>query len=757
MGGGRGIGGKGGGHGGGKGEGSWGASNANIARMLQSLQQQNARQQQLLQALGDGTVLAGTAGVRAHRGETVGSGGGSSTKGGGRRGAFRGNWGGNDARPGDWTCRHCGAFPCFARASHCFRCRAPRRGGPAADGQRAAGGGGRLTAATGGEVYLGPLGANGNRPLLGGRGNGIASADKCPTQRVPGASQAAKAEEERQRRNPEDTLQARAGRPTAAAAAAAAPPVASPPRRTAPAPIATRNSWAALTEEEQGQESDGDMDIERHDEEDDEGDEGHEDFDDGMGNGRTDGDDGEEEEPTEAELKQRWIAHCAVVRRLERDGQPLPPGMLATVKAQRDAAERRWKAAKTPHPLHKRLRWAEADVRAAESKERTRRQELEDHLLQVDLRTKEIKARLEVDEARTARKRAALAELQREAGMGGRSSIEKAARDAVTGIGSDIAPAPSAIIERLGESDEGLRCDLQLLSTSLGKVEHVLRQAAEEELKADAQEQHQGSPQTRHQHRQQPARFDISDSSTAGGGRDNSDTRKADGGGACKHRRLDESADDVAGAATRWTKPAANAPWRKNVSSTEAVADARKMLQEKCLTDGTGGGGGTSSAETNDLALAERRAEEESLRQQSEALQRQRQLSEDPTQWQAEEEQRRKREEQRQEELRRHQNAIASAAAEAAAEEARKKAEVWANMSPEERAMATKALEQQLAVGAHVFGTTTASHAAGLVHQTHVHEVAQVHQANQEAEIQMLMAMSPEEFSRWDQERQSLV
>ncbi len=749
MGGGRGASGKGGGHAGGKGKGSW---DTNIARVLQSLQQQNAQQQQLLRALGDGSMLAGATEQRAFRGEGAGNGIGGGSKGGGKRGPNNGNWGSTDARPGDWTCAQCGAFPCFARASHCFKCRAPRRGGAAAVGPRAARGG-RITDAASGETYLGPVGANGSRPLLGGRGGGTASADRCPTQRVPGASRAAKTEEERRRRNDEGAQHARAERPPEPGAAAATSPTATLPRHSPPAPIATRNSWAALTEEEQ--ESDGDMDVERCDDVDDDGAEDHGGA---MGNrGAEDGD--EEEEPTEAELRQRWIAHCAVVRRLEKDGQPLPPGMLATVKAQRDAAERRWKAAKTPHPLHKRLRWAEADLRTAESKERARRQELEDYLQQVDERTKQIKARLEIDEARTARKREALAELQREAGLGNRPLIEQAARCAATGIGTDIAPALTAIIERLGEADEGLRCDLQLLSTSLGRVEGILREAAEEDLKADAQRQNQGQPQSHHLHHQQyPARFDISsDTSAACGGEDDGDDREADGDGGRKHRRVDGGATCNASAAPRWTKPAENAPWRKNTPSTEAVANARKLLQESGVVSGDGGGGGTSSAATNDLAVAERRAQEESLRQQQEALQRQQQLAEDPSLAQAEEERRRQREVQRQEELRRHQDAIAKAAAEAAAEEARKKEEIWANMSAEQRAMAVKALEQQSAVGAHVFGTQTASHAAGLVHQTHVHEVAQGHMANQEAEIQMLMAMSPEEFNRWDQERQSLV
>ncbi len=751
MGGGRGASGKGGSgsNGSGKGHGRW---NANLEKVLQSLQQQNAQQQQLLRALGDSSMLAGTPGQRSSRGEGAGGGLGGGAKGGGRRDASHGGWGSTDARPGDWTCAQCGASPCFARTNRCFVCRAPRRDGAVADGARPTGGG-RFTAAAGRDVYLGPVGANGSRPLLGGRGGGSTRIDGSPTRRVPGASQAAKVEEERKRGSNGDPQHGQTERSVTPAAAAAVPPARSLPRGANPAPIPTRNSWAALTEEEQ--ESDDAMDAEQcqgmgGDEDDD-----HEDAM-GDGNGEAGGDD-EEEQPTEAELKQRWIAHCAVVRRLEKDGQPLPPGMLATVKAQRDAAERQWKAAKTPHPLHKRLRWAEADLRAAEAKERARRKELDDYLQQVDLHTREIKARLEVDEARTARKREALAELQREAGLSSRSHIEQAARAAATGIGTDIAPALTAIIEQLGESDEGLRCDLQLLSTSLGKVEHILKEAAARELTADEQRQQQGPPRPPHHLPRPPARFDISDATTTCDGDGDGGNREADGGGACKHRRLAEGAAAAAGSASRWTRPTDSAPWRRSTPSAEAVEEARKLLRESGGTQGTDGGGGASSADTNDLALAARRAEEESLRQQREALQQRQRLLDDPSLLQAEEEKRKQREVQRQEELRRHQEAIAKAAAEAAAEEARQREEAWASMSPEQRALATKALEQQSAVGAHIFGTSTASHAAGLVHQSHVHEVAQEHMANQEAEIQLLMEMSPEEFNRWERERQSLM
>ncbi len=170
--------------------------------------------------------------------------------------------------------------------------------------------------------------------------------------------------------------------------------------------------------------------------------------------------------------------------------------------------------------------------------------------------------------------------------------------------------------------------------------------------------------------------------------------------------------------------------------------------------NGNGNDSGPSSAETNDLAVAERRKKEEAVRQLQDALQQQQLLRSDPERARAEEQQGEIREMLRREEVRRHQEAAAQAAAAAAASEAREKEERWARMSPEERAQATRLHEQQMAVGAHIFGTEGASHVAGLVQQSHDIEAAGSHDKD---EIDMLMAMSAEDYARWEQERQSLM
>ncbi len=428
-----------------------------------------------------------------------GKGGGKGGSGG--REQERGRGGGADVRgrPGDWACLACGAYPCFARTFACYKCRAPRGRGEGADNahKRSAGGLAREQRRT---AYLGPVGAGGSRPMLGGLGDG------CPSVRVPGASVAARSEEEGRRRRVAGTEPNDGGgggnRAAGGGAAAAAAPAAAPP-------VPTRNSWAELAEEDEDDDGDGALACEVDETGDGArgGGGGGLGDDDDVHGAEGDGSDGHEragdaeEGPTEADLKRSWMSHCAVVRKLEKEHPPVPHGVLAAVRGQRDEAERMWRAARTPHPLHKRMRWAEADLRDAEAKERARRTELAEHLEQAARRTREIEDRLATDVARTARKRQALDALHEEGGVRGCPTAERAARIAITGIGTDIAPSLMAIIDRLGDGDESVRQDLQLLSTSLGKLEGVLREGAEQ-AKLD----------------RRPARYDISDACIGGNG-----------------------------------------------------------------------------------------------------------------------------------------------------------------------------------------------------------------------------------------------
>ncbi len=717
-----------------------------LDQVLQVLRQQNSQQQRLLQVLDSRNEFRGRQGQQQRSGGGGGA-GNSSTGGSWRRDGGTGSVGGTRARPGDWTCPRCGAFPCFSRAEKCFRCNAPRQGH---DGAGGAGAVGRLASRPSASTYLGPVGANGSRPLLGGRATNGRAADEPPTHRVPGASLAARAEAERGQRPPNggsgrggngadaDDGQGKfqpvcSGRETRPVMAKGTP--------TKPA-VQERNSWALLAEED---DEDDACDV-------DDGD------DDGSGGGQQEpapqdeahdagGDhQGDDEVPTESQLRAIWQSHCNAVRNLERDRASIPIEVIDSVKAQRDAAERRWRAAKAPHPLHKRLRWAENEVRAAEAKEASRRRELQAHLAETAARTQEIEEKLAIDAARTERKRAALGALLNESRVGETRAAERATHVALDGLGNDIGPSLAAIIEQLGEGDreQGIKQNLQVLSTSLGRLEEVLRDGAKDEEAV----------------RRAPQRFVIGGTSGDEGANDIGDDDGGTGDGDDHGRRVRRREAKGKGgsiAVPRWTQPSANAPWQRTPTSTEAVEEARRLIQMG-IAGGSGGDGRLASpSETNDLAVAEQRRESLAQEQMRTALARQLLLRTDPQCAREEDELRRQRERSQNDELKRHQEAAAKAAADAEAELARQKSESWARMSPEEREAAIKVRDQQAAVGAHVFGTQAASQLAGLVHQTHVQERTQADAAADATDVDFLMRMSPEEFARWDQDRQGLA
>ncbi len=526
----------------------------------------------------------------------------------------------------------------------------------------------------------------------------------------------------------------------------------SPPPLAARSPVATANSWAVLAEEDhEDDERPGDVDDDMGldgdarpgadaDADERPGGSGGERDDDGTGDGQS-----------EDQLKQAWLSHCAAVRLLERDGRAVPGELLAAARDQRDSAEKRWRAAKRPHPLHKRLRWAEAEVRDAESKEATRRRELRIHTEQAAAKTRDIESRLATDVARTARKRAALAALHREAGISTCHKSEQAARVAAEGLGSDVVPALSAIIGQLGDHDDGLRQNLRLLATSVQRVQDVLRVAAEDDLVA-----------------RQPVKFDISDETNGDDG-DGAGTGSGDGdgGGGSSGDRDHETRPPAAATVPRWTKPAAGAPWVR--TSLDAVEAARSVVRRiegatsasSAAAAQAGGAAATnillqSGAYTNDLAEAERR--ERRLAEQcvaEVALHQQQRQQLTPQQRQQEEEERQQREQRQRDELLAHQVAMEQAAAARAADEQRQREQLIANMSPEELARAADLHAQQAAVAAAAFGTQAASQIAGLVHQAHARQVASASHCDDEAaEVDRLMAMSPEELAQHDREQQ---
>ncbi len=89
--------------------------------------------------------------------------------------------------------------------------------------------------------------------------------------------------------------------------------------------------------------------------------------DDELDDGHDEGDAGEggavETDPWQ--LRRAYEEHARAARDLERRGIHGPP--LATLQAARDEAEQRWREAKPPAPLSKRLEWAETKLRKAQS------------------------------------------------------------------------------------------------------------------------------------------------------------------------------------------------------------------------------------------------------------------------------------------------------------------------------------------------------------------------------------------------------
>ncbi len=691
---------------------------------------------------------------------------GSATGGDGAAEARRGTRqrGGREvpSRPGDWRCSHCNAFPCFARARRCFSC---------GESRGAAGGMARQRDRS---EYLGPVGANGARPMLGGRarpqaargdhGSG-ASGGGSPTVRVPGASIAAKAEAERRRnlsgrevgerpapRDGGDAFQPvrkgaplRAGMGTSAAAAAGDPhhnPSSAASNATAGSTI-VRNSWAALSEEVEDDDDDEEdqMDVDglrpthpqangdADDNDDHGGDEcgdGEEVVDEGVAQGDADAD--------ETELRRVWQGHVHACRLMERNARDFPARLLAEARALRDSAERQWRAAKQPQPLHKRLRWAEAALREAEGKERAHEQELQEHLSAAAQRTREIEGRIAVDKARTARRRAALQALRFEAAPRALPASERAARMAVAGITSDVGPQLAAIIERLaappGEDTEAIRQELQLVAVSVSRVEGVLREGAE----ADAR-----NGRTAH--------FDIGESSTDGISGEGGGRAPAEGDGG---RESEGNCGRAAApTTTRWAKQNGQSVWRKDMATCSAAAaeEARKLLQGQNVDPpligsitptGANADPELAAATTNDLAEADRRARLAAQRQTLEVQQRQ-QETRNEQQRQQDDLQLQQRMQHQQEELQRHQAAMQQAAQARAAEETRQRELLLASMSPQELARAAELHAQQAAIGAQVFGTESASQLADMVQRAE-------RQRTERAEVERLMDTSQEEF-----------
>ncbi len=482
--------------------------------------------------------------------------------------------------------------------------------------------------------------------------------------------------------------------------------------------------------------------------------------DDGDGGDEVDDDaDADADEPSESDLRRAWDEARDAVRLLERTSQRVPQELLAQARAQRAAAEERWRAAKTPQPLEKRLRWAEAALTEAVAKQEAHRRELLEFERATEERRRELHHRAEVDDARTARKREALDILRREGAPQAVPACERALRIAAEGIDSDLGPALAAVADKVPEGSP-VWLELQAALATLCNVDGVLRQA----MRQQPGQAQPAQPPPPPQRVQRPSVYDISDAGASshahragqgGGGGDATAPAATEPRAPAAAPPADSGAQRPAVAATsRWAKQAADgAPWgtkawqKQSSTKADAVADG----------GGQASGGGQPSADAAEEARRllqqhhqQAAAEEERARAAAAAVaaeanaeaERQRQLAAH-------------RHQQHEEALRQQREAIKRAEDAAAAEQERQRMALLANTPPEELKRMAALHAQQAAIQAAGFGTQQASEGAGLVHQGRAQELAAAATARGvDADAETLMAMSPEQLADWDREQQ---
>ncbi len=411
--------------------------------------------------------------VRSARGNRA-AGGNSPLRGGDRSASARGAAQGA-SRDGDWKCPSCSFQPNFGFRQKCWKC------GRARGAQLPAGGG------KGSVLSEGPIGANGNRPLLGGgagRQSATACGDKPPSFRVPGASVAAKAAAARASAAASPLAQSSSlgGQGMGAGSGAGTRPPKGETqlcdedgfqtvRRRGGRPKVSAAADSTARDLESGAE-DVDMAGEATPEEaqEDEVDEEE--------------DEEAEAEPEPAALRQRWQQEIVIVKQLARQGiKPDHPAMVAACEA-RDEAEQRWRGAKPPAPLATRLGWAQQKLDRAIGIQAETHQKLV--ALEEEFKAKRavLQAQMGEDAERVRKRRSQLQAVQEEAGgpatQRQRGGGGEAVRKACNAIRHEVAPALAVLAEQLGSGSEAWATVNGLLSTLASS------QQAMEEAMADA-------------------------------------------------------------------------------------------------------------------------------------------------------------------------------------------------------------------------------------------------------------------------------
>ncbi len=183
-----------------------------------------------------------------------------------------------------------------------------------------------------------------------------------------------------------------------------------------------------------------------------------------------------------AALRERWDAEAATVRVLEREGVSDDHPAMHAALAARDEAERAYRREKAPQPVARRIGWAQSRLdRAMRMQEKTLAQ-LHAFDAEAKVQRRKIEEVLEADRARISKHRAALEELQMEAGAeyfsparGGDAS--RAACGRAAGGLRDAAPAALALADSLPEGSIA-REQANALLAQLSALQSDLEQAA---------------------------------------------------------------------------------------------------------------------------------------------------------------------------------------------------------------------------------------------------------------------------------------
>ncbi len=189
-------------------------------------------------------------------------------------------------------------------------------------------------------------------------------------------------------------------------------------------------------------------------------------------------------------LKSRWDKEAAFVRLLEREGMAEGHPTMRAAAAARDAAEQAYKGKREPHPVARRMGWAQSRLdKAFRLQSRTRR-ELAAFDEGVKLKRDRILAKLEEDMARVSKHRQALEELQEEAGAelfstrrgggAGRNACGRAAGEL-----RHAAPRAAALVESLPEGSPAWN-EANLLVAKLSSLQAQLEQAAGDDASPEA-------------------------------------------------------------------------------------------------------------------------------------------------------------------------------------------------------------------------------------------------------------------------------